>query len=171
MLSGMNASIRAARAGDAPAIAEIYNEGIEDRQATFDTDPRRPADFAAALGKPGGLPFLVADHDGEVVGFARVLSYSPRQCYAGVGEASMYIARSSRGAGLGPRLLAALAEEAARRGHWKLIGLVFPENEPSVRMLRSSGWREVGTFHRHGRLDGEWRDVLLVELLLGEARG
>jgi L-amino acid N-acyltransferase YncA len=104
-----------------------------------------------------------------VLGFARVIEYSPRPCYAGVGELSIYIERSARGSGLGGTLLEALTEEAERRGYWKLVGLVFPENQASVALLKGAGWVEVGLYKRHGRLDGQWRDVLLLERLLGPA--
>jgi L-amino acid N-acyltransferase YncA len=165
----MSASIRAAREDDAGAVAEIYNHGVEEGQATFETEPRSAADFSEGATGPEAPPFLVAEEEGQVLGWARVGTYSPRPCYDGVGEASVYIGREARGKGLGVRLMGALAEEAGRRGYWKLIGLVFPENEASVALLRSAGWREVGMFHRHGRLEGRWRDVLLMEILVGEA--
>jgi L-amino acid N-acyltransferase YncA len=142
---------------------------MEERQATFETEPRQASDFADPLARSEELPFLVAVDGDNVLGFARVIEYSPRPCYDGVGEASVYLERSARGAGLGRRLLEALTEEAERRGYWKLVGLLFPENGASVALLTRTGWREVGLFHRHGRLDGRWRDVLLLERLLGSA--
>jgi L-amino acid N-acyltransferase YncA len=165
----MSASIRAAREGDSGAIAEIYNQGVEEGQATFETEPRGAADFSEAMARPEAPPFLVAEEQGRVLGWARVGTYSPRPCYDGVAEASVYIERGARREGLGLRLMQALVEESGRRGYWKLIGLVFPENEASVALLRAAGWREVGVFHRHGRLKGRWRDVLLMEVLVGEA--
>ena len=160
--------IRPPRPGDAPAIAAIFNEGIAERQATFETEPREPGDFAE-LGAPDAPPALVSQRDGEVVGWARVSPYSPRDCYAGVGEFSVYVASGARGGGTGLALVEALAEEAERRGYWKLIGLLFPENEASRAVCERAGFHEVGTYRRHGRLDGRWRDVLLVERLLGPA--
>ena len=97
--------------------------------------------------------------------------YNPRECYRGVGEATVYVERGARGRGIGWRLLEALAVEAERAGYWKLIGRLFPENEASRALLRSCDFREVGVHRRHGRLDGEWRDVLVVERLLGQAGG
>jgi L-amino acid N-acyltransferase YncA len=165
----MSVSIRPARVSDAVAIAAIYNEGIEDREATFETEPRTEADLVDALADPVAPPFLVAETGAGVVGWARLSQYSPRPCYAGVGEASIYIERGSRNRGLGQRLFEALAEVAERRGYWKITGLLFPTNRASVALCRASGCREVGVFRRHGRLDGRWRDVLQVERLLGEA--
>lgn len=164
----MAARIRPARSGDAARIAAIYNEGIQDRQATFETDLRSSADFPD-LDDSGAPPFLVAELDGQVVGWARLSPYSDRACYAGVAEASAYIARTSRGQEIGRQLLDALATEAERRGYWKVIGLLFPENRASVTLCRRTGFREVGLLLRHGRLDGDWRDVLLMERPLGEA--
>jgi L-amino acid N-acyltransferase YncA len=160
--------IRAARTADAPAIAAIHNQGIEERQATFETEPRTGADYVQAMAD-SSAPFLVAEDAGQVVGWARLFEFSPRACYHGVAEISIYIDRAARGRGLGRRLLDALAAEAERLGYWKIIGLLFPTNGQSVGLFRSAGYREVGTYMRHGRLDGEWRHVLLVERLLGEA--
>jgi L-amino acid N-acyltransferase YncA len=161
--------IRPARPGDAAAIAEIYNQGMEERQATFETEPRDAGHFAEPIESSEERPFLVAADGDAVLGFARVIQYSPRPCYDGVGEVSIYLERSARRAGLGRRLLDAMADEAARQGYWKLIGLIFPENRASVALMLGAGWREVGLHHRHGRLDGRWRDVLVLELLLGPA--
>ena len=155
--------IRAAEAADAEPVALIYNEGIEERQATFETRPYSGRDFEPALRDAGGPPFLVAESDGEVLGWARITPFSSRECYAGVGEASIYVRRTARGRGLARWLLDELADEAERRGYWKLIALLFPENEASVALCRSAGCREVGVYERHGQLDGEWRDVLLLE--------
>ena len=89
--------------------------------------------------------------------------YSSRDVYAGVAECSVYVDPGARGRGLGTALLNGLAEEAARRGFHKLIGKLFDTNEPSLRLMERAGFRVVGTHHRHGQLDGEWRDVILVE--------
>jgi L-amino acid N-acyltransferase YncA len=112
---------------------------------------------------------IVADHDGRVVGWAAVGEYNPRECYRGVGEATLYVARAARRQGFGRGLLEQLTAAAERAGYWNLIGRLFPENGPSRALLRSCGFSDVGVHRRHGRLDGEWRDVLVVERLLGEA--
>ena len=157
--------IRAARQADAEAIAAIYNQGIAERRSTFETEPRTAADIERSLAE--SRFFLVADDGGRVLGWAGLAPYSARACYAGVGEASIYVDRAARGRGLGRALFSALIDQAAGRGFWKVVGLLFPENEASVALCRAAGCREVGVLRRHGRLDGEWRDVLFVERLLG----
>jgi phosphinothricin acetyltransferase len=158
--------IRAARPADAEQIAEIYNEGIATRQATFETEQHTARDVESWLAEGERLPVLVADEDETVFGWARILAYSGRPCYAGVGEVSVYVTERARGRGLGTALLEALQEAAREHGYWKLVGKLFQANAASAGMVRRCGWREVGLHHRHGRLDGEWRDVLLVEKLL-----
>jgi len=161
-------TIRAAAAGDADAIAAIYNEGLEERVATFETRPRSASDVAHWF--DDGLPFIVAvADDGSVVGFARVSPYSDRCVYSGVGEHGVYVARSARGRGLGRALLEALSAESARAGLYKLTSRIFTDNGASRAVHVAAGFEEVGVQRRHGRLDGEWKDCVLVERLLGEA--
>ena len=167
----MTVTIRRANAGDAAAVAAIYNQGIEERQATFDTRPRTPAEMVERLAAGAAPPFLVAESDAGVVGWARLSPVSTRECYAGVGEASIYVDRGSRGRGVGRALLDGLAEAATGAGYWKLVGLVFPTNAESVALLRAVGFQDVGIHRRHGRLDGDWRDVLVMERLIGAAAG
>jgi phosphinothricin acetyltransferase len=155
---------RPARAGDTEAIARIYNEGIEDRLATFETALRTPSDIELWLDED--LPFVVAEERGNVGAWAVAHRYRDRAAYAGVGEFSIYVARDARGRGLGRATLQALIDECERRGYWKLVSRVFPENEASLALCRSLGFSEVGVYRRHGKLDGEWRDVVIVELLL-----
>jgi L-amino acid N-acyltransferase YncA len=161
-------TIRAARADDAGAIAALYNAAIAEREATFETRPRASGEIAAWF-EPG-LPFLVAeDGDGRVVGFARVSPYSDRCVYEGVGEHGVYVDADARGQGHGRRLLDALAAEAERRGLYKLTSRIFTTNAASRAVHRAAGFAEVGVQRRHGRLDGEWKDCVLVERLLGDA--
>jgi L-amino acid N-acyltransferase YncA len=116
------------------------------------------------------LPFLVAeDASGRVIGFARVTPYSDRCVYSGVGEHGVYVGREARGHGLGRGLLEALAAESERQGLYKLTSRVFTTNEASRAAHRAAGFVEVGIQRRHGRLDGEWKDCVVVERLLGEA--
>ena len=154
--------IRAARPEDAAAVADIYNVGIRERTSTFETRERGPAEIAEAI-VAGRHPFLVAELDGRLAGFSVTSQYSDRDCYAGVAECSVYVDPGVRGRGVGTALLEGLAEEAARRGFHKLIGKLLDSNEPSLRLMERTGFRVVGTHLRHGQLDGEWRDVILVE--------
>ena len=113
---------------------------------------------------------MVAEGGGRVVGWASVAPYDEaHEYYAGVGEATLYVDPSARRGGTGRALLTALADEAERRGYHKLVGKIFASNEASIALVKSCGWREVGVHRRHGRLDGEWKDVLVVERLLGAA--
>jgi len=160
-------TVRPAAGGDAEAIAAIYNEGIEDRVATFETRPRTGAEVAEWLDV--ALPFVVADDDGAVVGFARVAPYSDRCVYEGVGEHGVYVARAARGRGLGVVLLRALCAAAEAAGLYKLTSRIFSDNAASRAVHVAAGFEEVGVQRRHGRLDGEWKDCVLVERLLGDA--
>jgi phosphinothricin acetyltransferase len=155
---------RPATPADAGAIARIYNEGIADRVATFETAPRTAEDVRRWL--DGAHPVVVAEDGGAVVAFAATSAYRPRACYAGVAEFSVYVARRARGRGLGRLALAALLREAEAAGFWKLVSRVFPENAASRALLRSLAFREVGVYHKHGQLDGVWKDVVIVERLL-----
>jgi L-amino acid N-acyltransferase YncA len=160
------AAIRAATAADAQAVADIYNEGIATRLATFETEPRTAADIESWLAAGERLPVLVAEEHERLLGWGRITAYSERPVYAGVGEVSVYVTERARGRGLGRGLLEALQRRAAELGYWKLVGKLFTANAASAGMVRSCGWREVGMHHRHSRLDGEWRDVLVVERVL-----
>jgi L-amino acid N-acyltransferase YncA len=159
-------AIRAATSADARPVADIYNEGIATRLATFESDPRTGHDVSRWLEQGERLPLLVAEEDGAVLGWARVTAYSDRPVYSGVGEVSVYVTERARGRGLGGALLDALQNRARELGYWKLVGKLFTANAASAGMVRSCGWREVGMHHKHSRLDGEWRDVLLVERVL-----
>jgi phosphinothricin acetyltransferase len=159
--------VRSARPDDAARIAEIYNEGIEDRLATFETRPRTADDVADWF--EDGLPFIVAERDGVVAGFARVARYSDRCVYDGVGVHGVYVAREARGEGLGRELLEMVAFAAGSVRLYKLTARILAGNEASLAAHRAAGFREVGVQRRHGKLDGEWKDVVLVERLLGEA--
>jgi phosphinothricin acetyltransferase len=161
---------RLARRDDAVAIAEIYNQGIEDRIATFETEPRTADDILASLDERGErFPTVVAERDGRVVAWAAAGLYRSRPCYAGIGEYSVYVHRAARGTGAGKVVLEALFRESEARGLWKLVSRIFPENVASLALCRATGFREVGLYRRHAKLDGEWRDCVVVEKLLGEA--
>src|SRR5438270_13697416 len=151
-------------------MASVYNEGIEDRMATFETEVRTPQAIAAQLtALIDRYPAVVIERDARVVGFAWTSEYRPRKAYQGVAEFSVYVAREARGQGAGVQLLSALIGEAESRGFTKLVSRIFPENVASRRLCASLGFREVGIYRRHGRLDGRWMDCVVVERLLGEA--
>ena len=159
--------IRTASPGDAAAIAKIYNEGIEDRVATFETEPRSVDDQQAWLrSNAGRYPAVVAHFDGEIIGWAGAGSYRDRECYRGIGEFSMYVRRDCRSRGVGDLLVAGLISEAERLGLWKLLSRIFPFSEASRALCRKHGFREVGVYEKHARLDGEWLDVVIVERLI-----
>ena len=163
------AVIRRATVAEAAAIADIHNQGIAERSATLDTEPRTAADVAVKLAVQGRHPVLVAvDVDDRVLGWAGLGDYRPRACYAGIGEFSVYLDRDARGRGLGRALLAALVDAARGLGYWKLVSRVFTFNAASLAMCRACGFREVGVYEKHGRLDGRWLDVVIVERLIDE---
>lgn len=158
---------RLATSADASAIAAIYNEGIEDRVATFETRYRSADDILTWFG--GHHPIVVVENAGQIVAFAGTSSYRSRPCYAGIAEFSIYVARAHRGRGHGRAAMEALCREAERAGFWKLVSRVFVDNTSSRELLKKLGFREVGVYRRHGKLDGVWRDAVIVEKLLGEA--
>jgi phosphinothricin acetyltransferase len=162
--------VRLARADDAESIARIYSQGVEERIATFETEPRTPQQIAAQLEAKGDVyPTVVVERDGQVIAWAGMSAYRARECYAGVGEHSVYADRSARRTGAGMAALAGLFREAEGRGYWKLVSRIFVENAPSRALHLKAGFREVGVYARHARLDGRWIDCVIVEKLLGEA--
>ncbi len=159
---------RPATADDAGETARIYNQGIEDRIATFETRLRAPEEMLAVL-RGSRHPVVVVEEDGKVLGWAGTTPYRARDCYAGVGEFSVYVERDARGRGVGRAAMTALIAACEGRGFWKLVSRVFPENEASLALLARLGFREVGVYRQHAKLDGKWRDVVIVERLLREA--
>lgn len=160
--------VRPARSGDVAAIAAIHNEGVADRIATFRAEPRPLAEVEAVV--TSGRPLVVAEADGDVIGWAGLGPYDDASpWYAGIGEAAVYVARESRRSGAGRTLLRGLEHAAAAQGYYKLIAKIFDTNDLSLRLFERDGFYRVGTHHRHGRLDGEWKDVVVLEKLIGEA--
>jgi phosphinothricin acetyltransferase len=161
--------IRPAEPSDAEAIAAIYNQGIEERQATFQTRPHDPGELELKTEQRGGQ-LRVAQTAGKVVGWAGWVGYDdPSEHYAGVAECAVYVDRDARHAGVGAALLADLSEEAPGAGLHKLLAKIFTSNQASIELFRRAGYREVGVHRRHGRLEGEWKDVLVMERPLGDA--
>lgn len=155
---------RCATLDDAPIIAGIYNQGIEDRTSTFETRPRSVDDVRQWF--DGRHPIVVVEDNGKVIAFASTSTYRPRECYAGIAEYSVYVVREARGRGAGRAAMQALIAEAQDAGFWKLVSRIFVENTTSRKLMQSLGFREVGIYEKHGQLDGVWRDVVIVELLL-----
>ena len=159
--------IRRARSSDAGAVAEIYNQGIRARTATFETELRTAEDRRRVIETLADrYPIVVAElDDGTVIGWASLSEHSPRACYRGIAECSVYVHDAHHGRGAGGALMTALIAEAERLGYWKLVSRAFLFNEASRAMCRRAGFREVGVYERHARLEGEWLDVVLVERL------
>jgi L-amino acid N-acyltransferase YncA len=165
----MDITIREAEPPDAEAIARIYNQGIEERAATFETQPRTADDIAVKLAERERYPILVATDSGAVViGWAGLSPYRPRACYSGIAEFSIYLDQAARQRGVGRRLLTALIGAARDRGYWKLVSRVFPFNTASRALCKGCGFREVGIYEKHGQLDGQWLDVVVVERVIPE---
>jgi L-amino acid N-acyltransferase YncA len=156
--------VRTATLADADAIARIYNEGIDDRIATFETSHRSAADVRAWFTQ--SHPIVVVEDAEGVIAFASTSIYRPRDCYRGIAEFSVYVTRAARGRGAGRTAMTALLDAARSAGFWKLVSRVFVDNHASRALLKAIGFREVGTYEKHGQLDGEWRDVVIVERLL-----
>ncbi|HEX8221567.1 MAG TPA: arsinothricin resistance N-acetyltransferase ArsN1 family A [Chloroflexia bacterium] len=155
---------RPAAPEDAAAMARIYNQGIEDRVATFETRQRTSEEVMSWL--DGTHPVVVVENEGQVIAFAATSTYRPRDCYSGIAEFSVYVAREARGRGAGRLAMQALIEAAEEAGFWKLLSRIFVENTASRNLVKSVGFREVGVYEKHGNLDGVWRDVVIVERLI-----
>ena len=160
----MPITTRPATPADAAAIAKIYNQGIEDRIATFETRPRTPEEITRWF--DDAHPIVVAEEAGHVVGFASTSSYRPRDCYSKTAEFSVYVGRDHRGRQVGRQALGALIEESRKAGLHKLVSRIFPENVASRAACRAAGFREVGVYKEHGQLEGEWKDCVIVERLV-----
>jgi len=141
-------------------MREIYLEGIAMGQATFETEAPTWEQWDSSH-----VPFgrVVARAGGAILGWGALSLVSRRSCYAGVAEASVYVAVESRGRGVGGALLEAVIRESESKGIWTLQAAIFPENVASLSLVKKHGFREVGRRERLGRLDGDWRDVLLLE--------
>ncbi|HEX4485422.1 MAG TPA: arsinothricin resistance N-acetyltransferase ArsN1 family A [Terriglobales bacterium] len=140
---------------------------IEDRIATFETQSRTANDIASWFHDAHAF-VTVADGTGEIVGYAIAQAYADRCCYRGIGEFSVYVRRNRRRQGIGQLAMKALIEHSRTKDLWKLISRIFPENEASLSLLMRMGFRVVGVHEKHRKLDGVWKDCVLVELLIPE---
>ena len=165
--------VRPARIEDAVAVAEIYNQGILSRTATFETQPRSAADRGRLIETGTDRhPILVAEGDlGEILGWVALSEHSPRACYRGIAECSVFVESAHRSRGVGTQLMDAVIAEARALGFWKLISRVFVTNEAGRALCLNAGFREVGVLERHAQLDNRWVDVLIVERLIPENQG
>lgn len=167
----MPLTLRPSRDEDIAAVTAIYAHHVLHGTGTFETEPPSPAEMAArradVLGK--NLPYLIAEENGEVLGFAYCNWFKPRPAYRFSAEDSIYMAESARGKGLGAKLLAALSQAAEAAGVRKLIAVIGDSaNVGSVGVHRSQGFTQVGVLKDCGWKFGEWRDVVLMEKVLGE---
>jgi phosphinothricin acetyltransferase len=150
------------------SILEIYNQGIEDRIATLEESTKDYSYMKEWFEKhQGRYKVVVAEQDGNVVGWASLNPYNNRCAYDGVADLSIYISRDQRGKGLGKKLLAEI-ESLARNNHFhKIVLFTFPFNQLGQGLYRKMGYREVGVFQNQGKLDSEFVDVMAMEKLLG----
>ena len=163
----MELAIRPACPTDAEAIACIYNQGIEDRVATLETELRSAAERREWLVTRGPrYPVLVAEHAGDVVAWASLNRFNPRAAYDHVADLSIYVERGWRGRGVGRRLLQALVDLAPTLDYHKIVLATFPFNPAGVALYERVGFRSVGVYREQGRLDGAWVDILIMERLL-----
>jgi L-amino acid N-acyltransferase YncA len=151
--------VRELRPDDWPTVRAIYEDGIHSGDATFETESPSWEAWDAAHPELR----LVAEQDGAIVGWAALSPASPRRCYRGVADESVYVAEAARGAGVGHALLEQLVELSEQAGYWTLTAGVFPENVASLRLHRACGFRDVGVRRRLGESGGVWRDVVLLE--------
>ena len=162
--------VRGATAADSDRIAEIYNQGIEDRLATLETELRTAEERTEWLAaRSPRHPVLVAERDGLVVAWASLNRFNPRPAYDHVADLSIYVERAFRGRGAGRQLLAALVERARALGYHKMVLAAFPFNPAGVSLYERLGFTTVGVYREQGRLDGKWVDVLLMERVFADA--
>ena len=160
-------AIRAARENDAEAICGIYNQGIEDRIATLETELRTPEERRQWMAARGPRhPVIVAEAAGTVIGWGSLNQYNPRAAYQYVADFSVYVERDWRGKGVGQRLLDRLIKLAREIGYHKMMLSAFPFNEGGVALYERLGFTKVGICHEMGLLDGKWVDTLIMERLL-----
>ncbi len=154
--------VRPARPGDAARVAEIYNEGIQETDAALETATRTASDILSILCRPRHYLF-VAEWAGVILGWSLLTPDRESPFYEGVGEVRVYISHSSRSQGLGRMLVEALLKVAEEHGFHKVVGRIAASNQPSRRLCRGLGFREVGVHEKHGRVGNRWIDVVIVE--------
>ncbi|PAK37118.1 arsinothricin resistance N-acetyltransferase ArsN1 family A [Peribacillus simplex] len=159
--------IREAMEADLDSIKEIYNQGIEDRVATLETEMKDQTYMEEWFAKHiGRYKVIVADQEGEIVGWASLNPYNSRDAYKGVADLSVYISRDHRGKGVGGLLLQSIEKLAKENAFNKIVLFTFPFNQMGQGLYKKRGYREVGVFKNQGILDGEIVDVMAMEKLL-----
>jgi phosphinothricin acetyltransferase len=177
--SSQDLKIRKAIRADAEEICEIHNEAIVEGIATFETESRTESQCCKWITEHDERhPILVAvrnsvdekwrNKEDVVQGWASITPYSSRLCYSGVGEFSIYVKHGFRGRGVGKKLMIELIQEAGRLSYWKLISRIFSFNVASRNLCKSCGFREIGFYEKHGKLNGKWIDTIIVERLIHE---
>lgn len=160
-------AVRPARPDDARAICDIYNQGIEDRLATLETRLRTSEEQRAWLeSRDARHPVMVAERDGELVGWGSLNVFNPREAYDHVADFSIYVARTARGTGVGRSLLDALSAVARELGFHKMVLAAFEWNTKGIKLYERAGFRRVGVYREQGLLDGRWVDTVIMEKLL-----
>jgi L-amino acid N-acyltransferase YncA len=159
--------IRLATSADADAICRIYNQGIEDRLATLETELRTPQERRRWLASRSPRhPVVVAEADGHITGWGSLNVFNPREAYRFVADFSVYVDRGWRGKGVGRVLLTRLIELGREHGFHKLVLSAFPGNEAGMALYTKLGFRTVGIYKEQGLLDGEWVDTIVMEKFL-----
>ena len=159
--------VRPATEADAADVCRIYNQGIEDRLATLETELRTPDERRHWLAaRSVRHPVIVAEHDGRVTGWGSLNVFNARPAYRHVADFSVYVDREWRGKGVGRVLLARLVELGRELGYHKLVLSAFPFNTAGVALYERLGFRTVGIYKEQGLLDGRWVDTIIMERLL-----
>ena len=150
-------------------MTEIYNAGLATGTASFDATPATVGETLEELRENlGRYPVVVVTDNARVVAFASASRYRAHLCYDGVADFSVYVAPDSQRRGAGRLALATLAQPAETVGLRKLVSRILTDNVASRGLCATLGFREVGIYERHGRIDGQWKDCVIVERLLGE---
>jgi len=162
-------NIRPARDDDAPALREIFNDAVEDGFATFDSALRSIEDqkhLIAMAEQDSQHHLFVAEVRNWVCGLVSIEPYEERLLRGEIGEVTVFVRRSFRSYGIGRQLMRLAQTEGARLGYRKLIGHVLSDNQESLRLCKSTGWRVVGVHEKHARHGDRLQDVTVVEYLL-----
>jgi len=161
--------VRPAVEADAAAICEIYNQGIDDRLATLETERRTPEERRQWLkSRSPRHPVIVAEDDSRLIAWGSLNPFNPREAYRHVVDFSIYVERGWRGRGAGHAVLTRLVELAREHGYHKMVLSAFPFNAAGMALYERLGFRTVGVYREQGMLDGRWVDTIVMEKLLSD---